>query len=470
LSAFNDGERTVPVQLEIKEFKPGLKQNHKLYITVTLNNEKEAGIFPRPTDGDSSHSLVHGTPASEISIADLIAGVKDEKGNLLKYLPDSMLDESQRSIKGNAITQEQARLSQMREEKQPIPIVNTGDEVLDNVIGELEPGKNIKARQVTAITKSRSAMRKLGQISGERITAITNELDQRKAITRALEQVRDRNATASERMRDDDVAGVARGVDAGYNNTINEMESVDYERRENDNRKNQRNTEKISGKSNTESNGAYEETQRGIPEQRSANRNGRESLHSRDSEGKSSRIRNKKFPKLGKTEYVLVRRAQMSKYGSMEEETMPDIGYVYAYDMFYYIENYGPGEFRVIYRFNPATAQERIKFFREVIDNGYNEESYGSTPLYQSSARNGDNEQRGYNGNSDDVGNGRRIRKDERMDEETDIENHADGHTEKSNGSKRNDREIEKQAVMISITPEQIFDQTALRIAGMQSA
>lgn len=161
------------------------------------------------------------------------------------------------------------------------------------------------------------------------------------------------------------------------------------------------------------------------------------------SKGNPGKIRNKKYPKLGKTEYVLVRRAQMSKYGSMEE-VVPDIGYVYAYDMFYYIENYGPGEFRVIYRFNPATAQERIKFFREVIDNGYNEESYGSTPLYQSSARNGDNKQRGYNGNSDGVGNGRRIRKDERMDEGTDIENHADGHTEKSNGSKRNYRGIEK--------------------------
>ncbi len=93
---------------------------------------------------------------------------------------------------------------------QPTSTVNTGDAVLDNVIGELEPGKNIKARQVTAITKSRSAMRKLGQISGERITTITDELDQRKAITRALEQVRDRNATASEQIVDDDVAGVAR--------------------------------------------------------------------------------------------------------------------------------------------------------------------------------------------------------------------------------------------------------------------
>ncbi len=139
--------------------KPGEKpsrdvsKNNKLYLTVTLN-EKEAGISPQPTD-DNNRPLVYGPPASEISIADLIAGVKDDSGYFFKYLPDSMLNEARIESKRTAVVEEEARLAKMREEfaaekaeqqkerqeketaRIAVPTVNTGNTTVDRVVTEL---------------------------------------------------------------------------------------------------------------------------------------------------------------------------------------------------------------------------------------------------------------------------------------------------------------------------------------------
>ena len=78
---------------EIKHCHHGgsICMQHKLYMTVTLKRT-EAGIKPRGYTANESVSN-HGTSASAINVADLIANVKDDTGYLVKYLPDKMLNE-----------------------------------------------------------------------------------------------------------------------------------------------------------------------------------------------------------------------------------------------------------------------------------------------------------------------------------------------------------------------------------------
>ena len=114
LGAFTDGEYTIPVQMEIKEYKPGTGMENKLYMTVTLKRT-EAGIKPRGYTANASVSN-HGTPASTINVADLIANVKDDTGNLVKYLPDEMLNEEQKQAKAEALARDAKRLGDMKYE------------------------------------------------------------------------------------------------------------------------------------------------------------------------------------------------------------------------------------------------------------------------------------------------------------------------------------------------------------------
>ena len=83
VGALSDGGVLLPVQLEIKEYKQVGREKNKLYLTVTLKKE-EAGIMPRAR-ADAQPSI-HSTPASTVNVADLIANVKDETGNLVKYV------------------------------------------------------------------------------------------------------------------------------------------------------------------------------------------------------------------------------------------------------------------------------------------------------------------------------------------------------------------------------------------------
>lgn len=87
---------------------------HKLYMTVTLKRT-EAGIKPRGYTANESVSN-HGTSASAINVADLIANVKDDTGYLVKYLPDKMLNEDQRQAKAKALARDAKRLGDMKYE------------------------------------------------------------------------------------------------------------------------------------------------------------------------------------------------------------------------------------------------------------------------------------------------------------------------------------------------------------------
>lgn len=113
LGAFRDGTDVIPVQLEIKEYLPEVQQANKLYVTVTLTT-KEAGIMPG-LHASQNETLSAGTPASEISIADILRNVNDPNGKLVKYLPDSMLNEEQRTAKEKALEKDQDYLKELRE-------------------------------------------------------------------------------------------------------------------------------------------------------------------------------------------------------------------------------------------------------------------------------------------------------------------------------------------------------------------
>lgn len=113
LGAFRDGTDVIPVQLEIKEYLPEVQQANKLYVTVTLTT-KEAGIMPG-LHASQKETLSAGTPASEISIADILRNVNDPNGKLVKYLPDSMLNEEQRAAKEKALEKDQGYLKELRE-------------------------------------------------------------------------------------------------------------------------------------------------------------------------------------------------------------------------------------------------------------------------------------------------------------------------------------------------------------------
>ena len=88
--------------------------NNKLYVTVTMKNE--AGVTPRGSTALSASVSVRSRPASIISLANLIANVKDDTGDLVKYIPDQMLTEKQCDKKKVALARDEKRIRDMRYE------------------------------------------------------------------------------------------------------------------------------------------------------------------------------------------------------------------------------------------------------------------------------------------------------------------------------------------------------------------
>lgn len=104
LGGFRDGNSFVPVEFHIKEYKPQLGQNNKLYVSVTLGEIKKeselrvtAHIIPKYDRRRITNSL------SAYSIADIIEKINPIYGNFLKYIPDGMLTDEQIRSKEKAI-------------------------------------------------------------------------------------------------------------------------------------------------------------------------------------------------------------------------------------------------------------------------------------------------------------------------------------------------------------------------------
>ena len=88
LSAFADENGIVPVRLTVKEFKD--KEN-SLYALITLE-KIETEIVGR---GESLATTPTPYPVSEMSIPDIVSKIKPTDGNILKYLPDKLLNAEQ---------------------------------------------------------------------------------------------------------------------------------------------------------------------------------------------------------------------------------------------------------------------------------------------------------------------------------------------------------------------------------------
>ena len=122
VSAFQDGDRIVPVQFEIKEKN---KYTNKLYVSVTLQDIKtEPGV-----EGGAGQLLDPVTPPTRVlnySISQLLEGVNPEDTDFLKYVPDGFLSWSQQAGKQRGILAEQEKLRKLRQENPVDTILNAG--------------------------------------------------------------------------------------------------------------------------------------------------------------------------------------------------------------------------------------------------------------------------------------------------------------------------------------------------------
>ena len=114
LSAFSDGDYTIPVEMHIKEFSN--KDPNKLYVSVTLGKIKtEDGILAHPSKQKNISANVT-PPSSKINVAQLIAKVNPGFSDFYKYIPSELLTEAQISSKTVALDDEKYRLGVLRGE------------------------------------------------------------------------------------------------------------------------------------------------------------------------------------------------------------------------------------------------------------------------------------------------------------------------------------------------------------------
>lgn len=109
-SALSDETGIIPVKLEVKEFND---KANKLYLSVVLT--KKESRYPH---GNLEQSPLNtATPASIISISDLVSIVNPSEGDFLKYFPDSMLDSEQIEGKNKALAKDAEKIEKLSENK-----------------------------------------------------------------------------------------------------------------------------------------------------------------------------------------------------------------------------------------------------------------------------------------------------------------------------------------------------------------
>ena len=98
LSAYIDGNKTIPVQMEVKEYNDeNIKP--KLYVVVTLAKEK-TGV--RDTTAHKEIPVAS-RPALSIRLSDVVSKVNIYDGDFLMYIPDGMLTNEQKRAKWEAV-------------------------------------------------------------------------------------------------------------------------------------------------------------------------------------------------------------------------------------------------------------------------------------------------------------------------------------------------------------------------------
>ncbi len=87
VSAFQDGDRIVPVKLEIKEF---FTNKSKFYVAITLESIQKGEIV---MSRSSEKSFTSNTPSPTVSIAQLFRHVNPSDESFRKYIPAEFLTE-----------------------------------------------------------------------------------------------------------------------------------------------------------------------------------------------------------------------------------------------------------------------------------------------------------------------------------------------------------------------------------------
>ena len=146
-SAFKDGDRIIPVQLEIKNYND---RANKLYLTVTIDENQRNNDVSTSLGQNQLHNGI--TVPSDISISDLVKSVNASNGKFLKYFPDSMLNSEQISAKQEALKADEERINQYRNGERPSYSSENSDDlvkkiqadldILNKKYGSFEPGEN----------------------------------------------------------------------------------------------------------------------------------------------------------------------------------------------------------------------------------------------------------------------------------------------------------------------------------------
>ena len=99
VSAFNDGNVIIPVQLEVKE---QYDKNNGLYLNVVLGQIKKEPAVKKEIGDAKAYKDLPLVTGSTISLSQLFANVNTGDNKFLKYIPDKFLSEEQITAKRTA--------------------------------------------------------------------------------------------------------------------------------------------------------------------------------------------------------------------------------------------------------------------------------------------------------------------------------------------------------------------------------
>jgi len=100
VSAFEDGDRIVPVKLEIKEFADKV---NALYVAISLEGIKKEEVIKQ---GNTNISVTQDSRSPTISIADLLSRINPKDERFAKYIPKQFFNQ-----KSEGKDQKQVRVS-----------------------------------------------------------------------------------------------------------------------------------------------------------------------------------------------------------------------------------------------------------------------------------------------------------------------------------------------------------------------
>ena len=102
VSAIQDGNKIIPIQLEVKTYTTG---NSQLYMTVALT-KVDSGVVEKAsaTQGDDHPFLF---PESTYTLQSFFENVNPKDARFLKYVPDQFLNEAQRQKKQEALDRQE---------------------------------------------------------------------------------------------------------------------------------------------------------------------------------------------------------------------------------------------------------------------------------------------------------------------------------------------------------------------------